>query len=66
MSTTSVLRPDVSVRRGADRGRMDLEAEGALDAGDAARLTAAGARRLTAAEPSEVLIWEMHAALQAT
>jgi hypothetical protein len=48
------------------RGRMDLEAEGALDEGDAARLTAAGARRLTAAEPSEVLIWEMHAALRAT
>jgi hypothetical protein len=45
---------------------MDLEAEGALDAGDAARLTAAGARRFTAAEPSEVLIWEMHATLQAT
>jgi redox-sensitive bicupin YhaK (pirin superfamily) len=45
------------------RGRMDLEAEGALDAGDAARLTAAGERRLTAAEPSEVLIWEMHASL---
>ncbi len=45
------------------RGRMDLEAEGALDAGDAARLTAAGERRLAAAEPSEVLIWEMHAGL---
>jgi quercetin 2,3-dioxygenase len=43
------------------RGRMDLEAEGVLDAGDAARLTAAGERRLVAAEPSEVLIWEMHA-----
>jgi hypothetical protein len=42
---------------------MDLEAEGALDAGDAARLTAAGQRRLAAAEPSEVLIWEMHASL---
>jgi redox-sensitive bicupin YhaK (pirin superfamily) len=46
------------------RGRMDLEAEGALHAGDAARLTAAGARRLLAAEPSEVLIWEMHAGLE--
>jgi quercetin 2,3-dioxygenase len=46
------------------RGRMDLEAEGALQAGDAARLTAAGARRLTAAENSEVLIWEMHAELR--
>src|SRR5579859_1115646 len=45
------------------RGRMDLEAEGLLDAGDAARLTAAGERRLAAAEPSEVLIWEMHASL---
>ena len=42
---------------------MDLESEGALDAGDAARLTAAGERRLAAAEPSEVLIWEMHAGL---
>jgi redox-sensitive bicupin YhaK (pirin superfamily) len=45
------------------RGRMDLESDGTLDAGDAARLTAAGQRRLTAAEPSEVLIWEMHADL---
>ena len=45
------------------RGRVDLEAEGALDAGDAARLTAAGERRLAAVEPSEVLIWEMHAHL---
>jgi redox-sensitive bicupin YhaK (pirin superfamily) len=48
------------------RGRMDLEAEGLLDAGDAARLTAAGERRLAAAEPSEVLIWEMHASLGPT
>ena len=45
------------------RGRMDLETEGSLTAGDAARLTAAGERRLAAAEPSEVLIWEMHASL---
>jgi len=42
---------------------MRLEAEGALDAGDVARLTAAGERRLAAAESSEVLIWEMHADL---
>jgi quercetin 2,3-dioxygenase len=47
------------------RGRMDLEAEGTLELGDAARLTAAGERRLTAGEPSEVLIWEMHADLGA-
>jgi quercetin 2,3-dioxygenase len=45
------------------RGLLDLEAEGPLEAGDAARLTAAGERRLTAVEPSEVLIWEMHASL---
>jgi hypothetical protein len=30
----------------------------------AARLTAAGERRLDAVEPSEVLIWEMHASLR--
>jgi redox-sensitive bicupin YhaK (pirin superfamily) len=45
------------------RGRADLEEAGELDAGDGARLTAAGSRRFTAAEPSEVLIWEMHADL---
>jgi redox-sensitive bicupin YhaK (pirin superfamily) len=45
------------------RGLLDLEAEGLLEAGDAARLAAAGERRLTAVEPSEVLIWEMHPAL---
>ena len=45
------------------QGRMDLEAEGLIDAGDAARLTAAGERRLSAVEASEVLIWEMHASL---
>jgi redox-sensitive bicupin YhaK (pirin superfamily) len=45
------------------RGRMGLEAEGTLETGDAARLTAAGQRRLVAVEPSEVLIWEMHADL---
>jgi hypothetical protein len=45
------------------RGRVDLEAAGALAAGDAARLREAGARRLTAAEPTDVLIWEMHATL---
>jgi quercetin 2,3-dioxygenase len=42
---------------------MGLEGGVSLDDGDAARLTAAGERRLAAAEPSEVLIWEMHAPL---
>ncbi len=45
------------------RGRLNLESEGPLDGGDAARLTAAGQRRLLAAAASEVLIWEMHASL---
>jgi hypothetical protein len=48
------------------RGQLHLEAEGLLGTGDAARLTAAGERRLDAAEPSEVLIWEMHASLAPT
>jgi quercetin 2,3-dioxygenase len=46
-------------------GRMNLEEGGLLEVGDAARLTACGARRLEAMEPSEVLIWEMHATLGA-
>ena len=60
----SVAVPDAPfVHVYVTRGQLDLEAEGLLDAGDAARLTAAGERRLGAAEPSEVLIWEMHASL---
>ena len=60
----SVAVPDAPfVHVYVTRGQMHLEAEGLLDAGDAARLTAAGERRLGAAEPSEVLIWEMHASL---
>jgi redox-sensitive bicupin YhaK (pirin superfamily) len=60
----SVAVPDAPfVHVYVTRGQMHLEAEGLLGAGDAARLTAAGERRLGAAEPSEVLIWEMHASL---
>jgi quercetin 2,3-dioxygenase len=60
----SVAVPDAPfVHVYVTRGQLDLEAQGPLDAGDAARLTAAGERRLAAAEPSEVLIWEMHASL---
>jgi redox-sensitive bicupin YhaK (pirin superfamily) len=63
----SVTVPDAPfVHVYVTRGQMHLEAEGLLDAGDAARLTAAGERRLGAAEPSEVLIWEMHASLSPT
>jgi len=48
------------------RGRAHLEDAGALDAGDAVRLTAAGQRRITATEAAEVLVWEMHASLVTT
>lgn len=62
----SVVVPDAPfVHVYLARGRMDLEAAGSLDAGDAARLAAAGERRLTATAPSEILIWEMHADLLA-
>ncbi|MGH3755002.1 MAG: pirin family protein [Pseudonocardiaceae bacterium] len=46
------------------RGAVDLEGTGALDTGDAARLTAIGGQRVTAgAGGAEVLVWEMAAGL---
>lgn len=39
-------------------GQADLEGSGALNTGDAVRLTGGG-RRITASAPSEVLIWAM-------
>lgn len=45
------------------RGAVSLEGAGELLEGDAARLTATGGQRVTATEPSEILIWEMHAGL---
>ena len=47
------------------RGGVTLEDAGALNGGDAVRFTASGGQRVTATEPSEVLIWEMHASLAA-
>ena len=43
------------------RGAVDLEGAGVLHAGDAVRFTATGGQRVTAVEPSEILVWEMHA-----
>ncbi|MFF2082056.1 pirin family protein [Kitasatospora sp. NPDC058162] len=43
------------------QGSITLEGAGPLTQGDAARLTATGGQRATALEPSELLIWEMHA-----
>jgi redox-sensitive bicupin YhaK (pirin superfamily) len=45
------------------RGDVTLEDTGAVHEGDAVRLTGSGGQRLTAAEPSEILVWEMHAGL---
>ena len=43
------------------RGLVDLEGAGTLNAGDAVRFTATGGQKVTALEPSEILVWEMHA-----
>jgi redox-sensitive bicupin YhaK (pirin superfamily) len=45
------------------RGTVTLEGAGALEAGDAVRFTATGGQSVTASEPSEILVWEMHATL---
>lgn len=42
------------------QGRADLEGVGALNAGDAVRLTNSGGQRLSSPEGAEVLVWEMH------
>ena len=44
---------------------VTLEGAGPLHDGDAVRFTAAGGQRVTATEPSEILVWEMHADLAA-
>jgi redox-sensitive bicupin YhaK (pirin superfamily) len=43
------------------RGDVALEGAGTLAEGDAVRFTASGGQRVTATEPSEILVWEMHA-----
>lgn len=45
------------------RGRADIEGVGELHPGDAVRFTDTDGRRATGLEPSELLIWEMHAPL---
>ncbi|MES3639104.1 pirin family protein [Mycobacterium intracellulare] len=45
------------------RGRVSVEGIGELHAGDAVRLTDADGCRAVASEPSELLLWEMHAKL---
>ena len=45
------------------RGTVTLEGAGPLSEGDAVRFTATGGQKITAAEPAEILVWEMHAAI---
>lgn len=47
----------------AARGRLTIEEGGELTEGDAARCSDTDGPRLTAQQPSEVLVWEMHAKL---
>jgi quercetin 2,3-dioxygenase len=47
------------------RGRVDAAGIGDLGAGDAVRVTDSEGPAVTAVEPSELLIWEMHAKLGA-
>ena len=62
----SVTLPDAPyVHLFVPRGDVDLEGAGALDTGDAVRLTATGGQTVTARTPAEVLVWEMHAGLSA-
>ncbi|HEY7053445.1 MAG TPA: pirin family protein [Mycobacterium sp.] len=46
-------------------GHVSLEDTGTLSDGDAVRFVASGGQRVTAAAASEILVWEMHAALAA-
>ncbi|WP_116115969.1 pirin family protein [Austwickia chelonae] len=46
-------------------GAVDLEGSGRMSAGDAARMTVTGGQKVTALAPSEILLWEMHATLDA-
>jgi redox-sensitive bicupin YhaK (pirin superfamily) len=59
----SIQLPDAPfVHLYVPQGTVTLEGEeGTLRSGDAARLTATGGQRVTATEPSEILVWEMHA-----
>ncbi|HJC28550.1 MAG TPA: pirin family protein [Candidatus Dietzia intestinipullorum] len=58
----SIVLPDAPyVHLYVPLGSAELEGEGALVAGDAARMTASGGRRIAAGPGSaEVLVWEMH------
>ena len=45
------------------RGNVELEDAGAINEGDAVRLTGVGGQRVTATDNAEILVWEMHATI---
>lgn len=45
------------------RGALTVEALGAVHTGDAVRFTATDGQQVTATEPTEILLWEMHATI---
>ncbi|WP_240724203.1 pirin-like bicupin family protein [Frankia sp. B2] len=46
------------------QGEVTLEGTGVLRAGDAVRFTATGGQRVSASAPAEILVWEMHKAIE--
>jgi redox-sensitive bicupin YhaK (pirin superfamily) len=46
------------------QGAVELEGAGRLATGDAARIVAADGQLVRATEPTEILVWEMHARLE--
>ena len=46
------------------QGRVELEGAGELSVGDSGRFTAGGGHKVAAAEPSEIVVWEMHATIR--
>ena len=47
------------------RGGVELEGAGRLREGDAVRFTGTGGQRVTALDAAEILVWEMHAEIDA-
>jgi len=61
----SVTLPDAPyVHLFVPRGNVELEGAGAVNEGDAVRLTGVGGQRVTATDSAEILVWEMHATLR--
>jgi len=61
----SVTLPDAPyVHLFVPRGNVELEGAGAVNEGDAVRLTGVGGQRVTATDSTEILVWEMHATLR--